>query len=105
MNPRATFHPIKNAAQLFAPLRVLPNHENGGFDIWTRRDERPGTLGNFVLATTQDRAEADLFAAAPELLAALKEAREVLVVALAWPGSEQTRSKINVAIAKAEGSP
>jgi hypothetical protein len=49
-------------------------------------------------------ANARLIAAAPELLDALKEAREVLAVALAWPGSEPIRQKINAALAKAEHS-
>jgi hypothetical protein len=72
MNAYSKFHPVKNAAILFAPLRVQPNNEAGGFDIWTKQDDRPGTLGNFVLATTQDKAEAHLFAAAPEMHAALR---------------------------------
>ena len=49
-------------------------------------------------------ANARLIAASPDLLEALLEAREVLAVALSWPGSESLRSKINVAIMKTEAA-
>lgn len=73
------FQPIKNAALLFAPLRV-EHTEDGMYQIWTRRDERPGTLGNFVLAQTQQPEEARLFAAAPQLLRAAHLALEILSI-------------------------
>ena len=50
-----------------------------------------------------NEANARLITAAPDLLAALEEAHDVLAVALAWPGSERTRSKMRAAIAKAKG--
>ena len=60
-------------------------------------------VAEIAYAGTHAEANAHLIAAAPELLAALKEAEIVLAVALSWPGSEGTRSKMRAAIAKAEG--
>lgn len=48
------------------------------------------------------RANALLISAAPEMLAALKQAEIVLAVALCWPGSEDTKRKIRAAIDRAE---
>jgi hypothetical protein len=50
-------------------------------------------------------ANSDLIAAAPELLDALEEAREVLALPSAWPKNELILQKINAALAKAKGTP
>lgn len=60
-----------NAALLFAPLRVVPICEGAAFEVRTRQDDTPGSRNNFVLCTCQQEPEANLFAAAPELLGAL----------------------------------
>ena len=57
-----------------------------------------------TVAVAYDPKDTPLLAAAPDLLATLIEAREVLAVALSWPGSESLRSRINVAIMKTEAA-
>lgn len=107
MSALKQFQPIKNAAALFSPLRVKRS-EAGTYQIWTRRDDRPGTLGNFILAETQQPEEARLFCAAPDLLKAARIALGILSISeVAFAASGQcglaSVDEIRAAIAKAEG--
>jgi len=96
--PHPRFRPVQNAAMLFGPLRVVHDEGSQSFDVCTREDLRPGSLANFALARCQFAPEARLFAAAPELLAALKG------VCARWHQSNSPEIlAARAAIAKAEG--
>lgn len=69
------------------------------------RDESWGLSSGAIICQMRDGPpeRAHLVAAAPQMLDALIEARTVLAVALSWPGSENIRNKIIIAILRAQG--
>jgi hypothetical protein len=84
----------------------------GPWEVYDQGKDDGGEYGCFVRSTTdpladwiacdiQNRSDAHLIAAAPDLLAALKEAEEM--IGGEFPRSWPIHSKIAAAIAKAEG--
>ena len=60
------------------PWRVQKNAD-GFYEVWTRLDETPGSMNNYVVAAEiQFPEEAELIASAPDLAAENKRLREAL---------------------------
>ncbi len=103
--------PAPNDALTFAPLRVV--EIDGLFSVATREDPTPGSANNFEFCSCQHRSEAELFASAPAMLAALKWANECFSAYLHaetpaerdyyFKDAEHALNHIGEVIAKTEG--
>lgn len=86
----------------FTPWRVVKDHEGQTWDIWTVYDPAPGSQNNYILAAgIQSEAEANVMAAAPELLRAceglLFDALHGNGLQAIWDGQSAARNVITKA--------
>lgn len=92
---------MSEATHTPGPWRIIPRaHERNGPCI--QRGREGGFMVKGMSSEAED-ADARLIAAAPDLLAACKEAEEQLSIMAASPASNWWVQKLRAAIAKAEG--
>lgn len=66
--------------RLYSPIPWRVDYCLGQYEVWTKRDDTPGSLNNFVICDgIQTEEEALLIAKAPELLEALADCYAFLV--------------------------